>query len=478
MSTIDQREEARYRQDVLVSYRAWLTYLEAQQTLLATAADAQAGADPFEGLNASQERSEAARQRLAGLAADKRELFDAIVEAERQQIQRQLDAEAPLRGGTVKRADPDEVARRALSRLHEEARGLHREDRRGLVPRGKPEAVKWLALDLSEIALSPPSETDYQLAGERPRARRSILMNLVFAALALAGIPVLLLLLQQPVRQATTLRQPMTNDAALSLWPILTVGESEGGPRLPVRTVTSSWPAECGAETAGQACWLDHSYRPVRLCLTAATLDGLKSVSLEAGGSTPTRVYQLTREAATSPDLIISPCGEASAKVATRYGYLIGLDEPITLAPGDDSYEGFRLSAITVIGRGARPDLPEGRMVVSVALEESGEARDWGGLAPKLLLAVDLAAPQRRSGDHGLPQTAALPQPDPRRRRAARLSPGPAARPDLVLRAGDPLRRRPRAQPGDRRLLRRAARRAGVPGPHPRQLGRRPHPEH
>jgi hypothetical protein len=172
MSTIDQREEARYRQDVLVSYRAWLAYLEAQQTILAIAAEAQAGADPFEGLSATQERAEAARQRLASLPADRRELFDAIVERERQQIQRQLDAEAPLRGGTVKRADPDEVARRALTRLHEEARGLHREDRRGLVPRGKPDAIKWLALDLTDITLAPPSETDYQLASERPRSGR------------------------------------------------------------------------------------------------------------------------------------------------------------------------------------------------------------------------------------------------------------------------------------------------------------------
>ena len=111
----------------------------------------------------------------------------AAVTAERAQLQRQRDAEAQVRGGTVKRADPDEVARRALTRLLEEARGLHRDDRRGLVPRGKPDAIKWLALDLSDIAQAPPSETDYALAAGKQDARRGLILNLVFAALALAA---------------------------------------------------------------------------------------------------------------------------------------------------------------------------------------------------------------------------------------------------------------------------------------------------
>ena len=107
MSSSDAREEARYRQDVLASYRAWLAYLEAQQTLLASSSETQAGGDPFEGPSSAQERAEAAKQRIASLPAEKRELFDFVCEAERQRIQRELDAEAPVRGGTVKRADPD-----------------------------------------------------------------------------------------------------------------------------------------------------------------------------------------------------------------------------------------------------------------------------------------------------------------------------------------------------------------------------------
>ncbi|HMQ34737.1 MAG TPA: hypothetical protein PKD53_28630, partial [Chloroflexaceae bacterium] len=198
MSSIDQREEARYRQDVLGSYRAWLAYLEAQQALLAASGEAQAGGDPFEGLSRAAEQAEEARRRIAALPADKRELFDAIYEADRQQTQRALDAEAQVRGGTVKRADPDEVARRALTRLLEEARGLHRDDRRGLVPRGKPDAIKWLALDLSDIAQAPPSETDYQLAEGRRSARRGVILNGVFAVLAILAIPALLFLLQRP----------------------------------------------------------------------------------------------------------------------------------------------------------------------------------------------------------------------------------------------------------------------------------------
>jgi hypothetical protein len=401
MTTIDQREEARYRQEVLLSYRAWLIYLEAQQHLVALAADAYGTADPFEGRTQAQERAEAARQRLAALSADKRELFDAVYDQERQQIQRQLDAEAPTRGGTVKRADPEEVARRALTRLLEEARGLHRDDRRGLVPRGKPDAVKWLALDLTEVTQAPPSEADYQLAGGRSKGRRSVIMNIIFAVLALVGIPLLLLLLQKPGQQAASLGRPMSNDAALLLWPIVAVGHSEGGPLLPIREVTSRWPADCGQATE-QACWLANSLRPLRLCLPARQLTDYQAMRIETGSDAPARIYDLTREVTSSPDVVVTPCDEASPDSSTRYGYLIALEELIALAPGDAAApEGFALASITAIGRGERPDLREGRMVVSVVIEDADEARDWGALAPRLLLAdgsLALPSDSRREG--------------------------------------------------------------------------------
>ncbi|NTU78141.1 MAG: hypothetical protein HGA45_01850 [Chloroflexales bacterium] len=384
MSSIDQREEARYRQDVLVSYRAWLAYLEAQQTLLAAAAEVQSGLDPFEGLSPIQERAEAARRRLAALPADKRELFDAIYEQDRQQIQRQLDAEAQVRGGTVKRADPDEVARRALSHLHEEARGLHRDDRRGLVPRGKPDAVKWLALDLTEIEQAPPSETDYQLAGGRRVARRGLILNVVFAVLALLAIPALLFLLQQPGQTPVASGAPTGNGEALAPWPVVAVGAEDW--TLAVQQAETRWPTSCVGAEASSACWLAGSFRPVELCIPTDRLAALSMLRLEAAHGLPTRVFVVSAEPPADPDLVVRPCASGTDS-APRFGRLQTLEAPPSLAPGAPAPAGFIVRSVSTRGQGDDPTLPEGRLILSVTVEDADQGRDWVALAPTVLLA-------------------------------------------------------------------------------------------
>lgn len=385
MSTIDQREAARYRQDVLASYRAWLAYLEAQQTLLAAAAESQRGLDPFEGLSPSQERAEAARRRIATLPADRRELFDAIYEQERQQIQRQLDQEAQVRGGTVKRADPDEVARRALTRLHEEARGLHRDDRRGMLPRGKPDTMKWLALDLAELEQSPPSETDYQIAGGRRKVSRSVLVNLIFAGLALIAIPILIFLLRQPGQQATASSRPTGNGEALTPWSVTSVGDGSEGWSLETQAVDERWPAACHSETEPAACWLDGSFRPLELCLPAARLAGLATLRVNAANGLPARLFTLADSSPVEPDLVLHSCD--GKENTTRHGRLQALEPLADLAPGKAGPGGYRVTTIVVQGRGADPSLPDDRLVLSVTVEDDDAARDWVALAPTILLA-------------------------------------------------------------------------------------------
>ena len=387
MSTLDQREEARYRQDVLRSYRAWLAYLEAQQTILAASAEAQAGVDPFEGMNSAQERAELARQRLTALSADTRELFDAIVAQERQQIQRQLDAEAPVRGGTVKRADPDEVARRALSHLVEEARGLHRDDRRGLVPRGTPDAVKWLAIDLTAIELAPPSETDYQLAGGQARTRRGMIVNIGFALLSLAAIPVLIFLLQQPGQPSVAGGAPTGNGAMLTPWAISAVGDEDGGWTMPAQPAESRWPAACAEGEVTHACWQQGTFRPLQLCLPAARLDALTTLRVEAPDGLPTRVFALSAAPDADADLVVSSCGGAASEVPPRFGQLRAILALPELTPGLAAPSGFTLTAMTARGRGEDPAIPEGRLVLSIVVEDADDARDWVALAPTILLA-------------------------------------------------------------------------------------------
>ena len=401
MSTIDQREEARYRQDVLVSYRAWLSYLEAQQTLLAAAGEGQAGLDPFEGMSSAQERAANAQRTLAALPADRRELFDAIYEGDRQRIQRQLDAEAPLRGGTVKRADPDEVARRALTHLLEEAQGLHREDRRGLVPRGKPDAVKWLAIDLTEIAQAPPSETDYQLSAGRMRKRRGLITNLVFAAAALVAIPIVIFSLRQSGQPTASAGVPTGNGSTLTPWPVVAVGAPNGDAMLPVEAVETRWPAAC-ADAAEGACWQHNSFRPLRLCLPAARLAGLTALRVAASAGWPDRVFALTTGADADADLLVSPCGVEPGAAVPLVGRLRAVEAAPALVPGAAAPGGFQVAAITARGRGEDPTIAEGYLMLTVVIRDDDPNREWGALAPTVLLADGSTVSPSGSAQDGL----------------------------------------------------------------------------
>lgn len=383
MSGIDAREEARYRQDVLASYRAWIAYLEAQQTLLAVSSETQAGGDPFEGLSSAQERAEAAKQRVAALPAEKRELFDFVVEAERQRIQRELDAEAPVRGGTVKRADPDEVARRALTQLHEEARGLHRADRRGMLPRGKPDALKWLAIDLSDLTQAPPSETDYRLAAGREVNRRSLIVNLGMAAAAVVAIVLLALLAQQPGQTAASVSLPTGNGDALTPWPVTAIRSVDEDWELSVQGVDAPWPAAC----TGSACWQEGSFQPLRLCLPAERLANLSTLRVQSTDGLPDRVFALGAADGREADLVISSCADDPAEVAPLAGQLQAVEPAPELAPDAQAPQGFRVSAITTRGRGEDPTIAEGYLQLTVVVHDPDTNRDWGALAPTVLLA-------------------------------------------------------------------------------------------
>jgi hypothetical protein len=387
VTTTDQREETRYRQDVLLSYRAWLSYLEAQQIILAASGQAEAGVDPFEGASAAQERAETARQRLAAMPAEKRELFDAVYEQDRQRIQRELDAKAPVRGGTVKRIDPEEVARRALTHLLEEARGFHRTDRRGLVPRGRADAVKWLAIDLSDVGARPPAKADYELAAGRQQRRRSLITQAVLAGVALLGILAFALLPGRLNRTQPPAGAPVANGAQLSPWAITAVAPSDGSWSLPVQRAEMRWPAACADEAATDACWLSTGFRPLELCLPAGRMVDLTSLRLSAANGHPARVFAISTEAASSPDLVVRPCSNDGEDVPPLFGALRAVEPPPELIPGTAAPSGFTVTAITVRGQSEDTTIPEGTLTLSVLIEDTEAARDWIALDPTLLLA-------------------------------------------------------------------------------------------
>jgi hypothetical protein len=374
---LDQRADARYRQEVIAAYRAWLTYLEAQQTILVAQRSGDA-VDAFEGASAGQERADAARSALAALPSAQRDLFDAVYAAERQQEQQRQDAATPQERGSVTRVDPDQVAQAALTSLLRDARGQQRTDGRGVVPRGTPDAISWLAIDLAAVESTPPSETDYQLSGPRRTIRRKLIINGVLAALALCLIPVVILL-TRPSTPTTTTRRPVSSTGAtLAPWAIIALRDAAGTWRVPVSATTTRWP-----DAADSGFWLDGAIYPLELCLPRARLLDLTELIVEATDGAPVRHYRPSDPAVARPDLRLHACDDRDHPV--WLGTLYTVEMPPMLALGDTTPTGLRVEQITVIGVGDDPTLATGRMAVLVTVHALA-ATDWLAQTPALLL--------------------------------------------------------------------------------------------
>ncbi len=99
----DARDEARFHEQIAQQHRQWVAYLNAQLQLLAIQSTRSRVA--FEAAESHDADERAARATLAGLPPALRSLFDAVIERERQEIQRQLIAEQRPAAQT----DPDEA---------------------------------------------------------------------------------------------------------------------------------------------------------------------------------------------------------------------------------------------------------------------------------------------------------------------------------------------------------------------------------
>jgi hypothetical protein len=376
---LDQRADARYRQEVIAAYRAWLTYLEAQQTILAAQGSGDA-VDAFEGASAGQERADAARSALAALPTVQRDLFDAVFAAEQQQEQQHQDAATPQQRGSVTRVDPDRVAQTALASLLRDAQGQQRSDGRGLVPRGTPDAISWLAIDLAAVESTPPSETDYQLGGPRRTTRRKIIINGSLAALALCLIPVVILL-TRPSAPTETTRRPVSNTGAtLAPWPIVALQDGASTWRVPVTVTATRWPDEPEANF-----WLDGAMYPLEICLPSVRLIDLTKLIVEAADGAPVRHYLPSDPAVAVPDLRLHACDDRDHPV--WLGTLHVVETPPFFVPGDATPAGLRVEQISVLGSGDDPTLATGRMAVLVTVQ-APLGTDWLAQTSALLLAT------------------------------------------------------------------------------------------
>ena len=88
----DAAADARFQEEIAAQYRDYLAYLDAHLTLL----DIQAARIDvaFERAETRDDDAQTAQHAIASIAPQRRALFDAVVEGERQEAQRQLEAQA------------------------------------------------------------------------------------------------------------------------------------------------------------------------------------------------------------------------------------------------------------------------------------------------------------------------------------------------------------------------------------------------
>lgn len=376
----DDRADARFHQQIAAHYRDYLAYLDAQLTLL----DVQRArlSVAFERAESREDDERQARATLSAMSAPSRALFDAVFEQERQEALHQLEIGAQTTGQRAHHTDPDEAARVALATLRDDALGSSAQDGKGLLPRGKPDAIKWYAVDVAALR-GAPTAAAYGSGAVDPRGRRRVIWQ-IGAALILLLLALLWLLVPRGGASSSTARAPRANGAPIAVWPVrslvLTMADGQTT-TLPISTTAAlAWPNAA----APRAYWRAGAPWPIRLCLPAQQLGAVAGVRLVSGGATPDRRYTLDAQAGGTADLVLESCAGGAAR-AGRLSDTVpvashAVGQSAALAPGR-----ITVDAIEVIGPGEDPQLPPEQARVRVHVSTSWAA-DWPALAPTLLL--------------------------------------------------------------------------------------------
>src|SRR5581483_10159216 len=203
----EERADARFYEQIAAHYRDYLAYLEAQLALLDIQASRSTVA--FERAEARDDEERSARATLAAIPPGSRVLFDAVVEHERLENQ-------------PRHADPDEAMRAALRQLLDEAKGIGTEGSKGLLPRGKPDAIKWYAVDVAALR-SAPTAAAYA-AGPDTRTRQRMRWQAGAAVAALLLALIWLFIPKGTARQVvSSVPGASANGTPLTTWPIRSV---------------------------------------------------------------------------------------------------------------------------------------------------------------------------------------------------------------------------------------------------------------
>jgi hypothetical protein len=370
-------------------WKQWRTWIEANQELLRLRNQVDGERPTFDGdtpdTATTKKRLE---EEIHHIPSAVREIFDRAFTWQREAILTSIRAEKRKQGDKSPDPDPETLDLQAYDALHIRCMGDPSNDNLGMVPMtldadGTPD---WNYFDTRLLREVPPEETFALGAkGTDGASRRQTVFGFAAFVIGMAFIVYFFFLPTNTTAQIavqTTAPDLRIGDAPVTPWtPVaLTVAADAAAPIVLTRAAYASWPQP------GAGAWREGTAWPLEICLARETLPAADTqVTIQSAGAVPLRVYRVTRERSNPTDLILSDCG-GDARL-TRYGALVqspvmpsaAAQEAQTLAG-----QSFTLDAISVIGPGENPELPDTSAEVHVRVR--GNAANWEALQPKLTL--------------------------------------------------------------------------------------------
>lgn len=370
-------------------WKEWRTWIEANQELLRLRNQVDGERPTFDGDTPDTATTKKQLEEvISNLPPATREIFERAFTWQREAILTSIRAEKRKRGDKSPDPDPETLDLQAYDALHIRCMGDPSNDNLGMVPMtldadGTPD---WSYFDTRLLREVPPEETFALGAkGTDGASRRQTVFGLTAFVIAMAFIVYYFFLPTNTTAQIavqTTAPELRIGDAPVTPWApvVLTVADAPAPIPL-MRAAYASWPQ------LGSGAWREGTAWPLEICLSREALSALADtqVTIQSAGAVPLRAYRVTRDRPTAADLILSDCG-GDARL-TRYGALVqspvmpsaAVTEAQTLAG-----QSFTLDAISVIGPGENPELPDTSAEVHVRVR--GTAANWEALQPKLTL--------------------------------------------------------------------------------------------
>ncbi len=354
--------DAKFQEQAVAQWQDWRRFLRLSLQLLDIRSTPSSDPNLFEVEESVADREREIKTQLAVIPGDVRAIFEREVEARRQQVYAQMDADRRASGDVRGRPlDADEVERAVLTALLGEAEGL---DTGGIGV--VPMADGWYDVEADKLR-DVPDETRYRLAGsKRLPASRIVAM----AALVAFGAVAIWWTRPATTVPASVSSAVLVNEQVVDLWTprsITLLGE---------QSITLPVVARSDTASADHAQWARGVF-PLTICAPDPVLAGVSSVQVVSVGDAPDRTYAIHDLLPGAADLVIESC---SGNGNTRYGSFESSRLPQMHALGEAGQlsdgRTYTLRTLSVAGPGQDTTLPKGRAQV-VASIDTPSAVDW-----------------------------------------------------------------------------------------------------